>query len=763
MNNSDLTPDQVARLEADGQSPEKVRGERVEIEKMYDSLIGKLVSYHPEADVALIRRTFEYAYDKHLLQRRKSGEPYIIHPLGVAKLVSQLKLDEASICAALLHDVVEDTDTTRHDIVEAFGTEIADLVDALTKLDKYSFTSKEERQAANFCKMLFAMNSDLRCILIKLADRVHNMRTLQHMRPDKQATIAQETLDIYVPIANRLGIEWMKAELEDICLRYLHPEEYNELSSKIDALVHDKHDYIERVKNILNESLIAEGITGFKLKGRIKHIYSIYRKLKRSNGMYEKLHDIIAFRVIVNTKAECYHVLGIVHSMWTLIEGRFKDYISRPKANQYSSLHTSVIGPDGEQFEVQIRTYEMDQVAEEGIAAHWKYKEGNITPSKDAQNYAWLRQLVEIQENSANVDSNQFLNTVKLDLFNESVYVFTPNGEIKSLPQGSCPIDFAYSVHSEVGDHCSGAIVNGNIVSLRYELKNGDVIDIITRQNQKPKSDWLQMVATNRAKSKINKFLSQEERNTHKLIGSQLVEKALKKIRISLSQFEKSSELPKILSSFKCQNLEALYVALGSEKISSETFFEKVQPYLNAGDNDDDSTPPTQMPALVSEERVIDKLNKRSQTKVCVDGIDNLAVHFAKCCSPVPGEPIVGFITRGRGLAIHHMNCSRIRNLEPERHVECHWDPHIADGAMATRSVNIQIVATDRIGILQDVIKVMSEMKINISQSHCRTLNESMQCILTFEVQVIDIKQLNLLLRNLQKTPGVVTAERSTT
>lgn len=763
MNSIDLTPEQVARLEDDGQSPDKVRDERVEIEKMYDGLIGKLVSYHPEADVALIRRTFEYAYDKHLLQRRKSGEPYIIHPLGVARLVAQLKLDEASICAALLHDVVEDTDTTRHDIVEAFGGEVADLVDALTKLDKYSFTSKEERQAANFCKMLFAMNSDLRCILIKLADRVHNMRTLQHMRPDKQATIAQETLDIYVPIANRLGIEWMKAELEDICLRYLHPEEYNELATKIDALVHDKHDYIERVKNILSESLLAEGITGFKLKGRIKHIYSIYRKLKRSNGMYEKLHDIIAFRVIVNTKTECYHVLGIVHSMWTLIEGRFKDYISRPKANQYSSLHTSVIGPDGEQFEVQIRTYEMDQIAEEGIAAHWKYKEGNITPSKDAQNYAWLRQLVEIQENSANIDSNQFLNTVKLDLFNESVYVFTPNGEIKSLPQGSCPIDFAYAVHSEVGDHCSGAIVNGNIVSLRYELKNGDVIDIITRQNQKPKSDWLQMVATNRAKSKINKFLSQEERNTHKLIGSQFVEKALKKIHVSLNQFEKSSELPKILSSFKCQNLEALYVALGSEKISSDSFFEKVQPFLTTNDGEDDATPSTQLPALVSEERVIEKLNKRSQTKVCVDGIDNLAIHFAKCCSPVPGEPIVGFITRGRGLAIHHMNCARIRNLEPERHIECHWDPHIADGSTATRSVNIQIVATDRIGILQDIIKVMSEMKINISQSHCRTLNESMQCVLTFEVQVIDIKQLNLLLRNIQKTPGVISAERSTT
>ena len=759
-----LTPEQIQRLNDNSIDVELIKTERINIEKMYDSLIGRLVSYHPDADKALIRRAFEYAYDKHLLQRRKSGEPYIIHPVGVATLVTQLKLDEASICAALLHDVVEDTETTHHDIIEEFGVEIANLVDALTKLDKYKFTSKEERQAANFCKMLFAMNSDLRCILIKLADRVHNMRTLQHMRPDKQATIAQETLDIYVPIANRLGIEWMKAELEDICLKYLHPEEYAELNEKIEHLMQDKHDYIERVKGILNDALIAEGITNFKLKGRVKHIYSIYRKLKRSDGIFENLHDVIAFRVIVNTKAECYHVLGIVHGMWTLVENRFKDYISRPKANQYSSLHTSVIGPEREHFEVQIRTYEMDQVAEEGIAAHWKYKEGNITPSKDARDYEWLRQLVEFHDDAGTSDSNYFLNAVKVDLFNNDVFVFTPNGEIKALPQGSCPIDFAYAVHSEVGDHCSGALVNGNIVSLRYELKTGDVVDIITRANQKPKSDWLQMVATNRAKSKINKFLMQEEKNTYKLVGSQLAEKCLKKCRLNLNQFEKHPELPKILSSLKLQNLEALYVALGSEKITPDALVEKVQPYVEQQDEQSLTDPAASVAPklMMHEERVIEKISKRAQTNVCVDGIDNLAVHFAKCCSPVPGEPIVGFITRGRGLAIHHMNCPRIRNLEPERHVECHWDPRMADATQATRSVNLQVVATDRIGILQDVIKVMSEMKINISQTHCRTLSDSMQCLLTFEVQVVDIKQLNMLIRNIQRTPGVITAERST-
>ena len=767
MSQIQLNPEQITRLNNANLDVEKIKSELIDIEKMYEDLIKSLKSYHEEANIDIIRKAFEYAYDKHLTQRRKSGEPYIIHPVGVAIIVTQLKLDEASVCAALLHDVVEDTDTSKQEIIDNFSQEIADLVDALTKLDKYQFTSKEERQAANFCKMLLAMNSDLRCILIKLADRVHNMRTLQHMRPDKQATIAQETLDIYVPIANRLGIEWMKAELEDLSLKYLHPEEYQELNEKLQHLMADKRDFIESTKEILRKALEKEGIKDFKLKGRVKHIYSIYRKLKRSDGIFENLHDVIAFRVIVNSKAECYHVLGIVHSLWTLVEGRFKDYISRPKANQYSSLHTSVIGPEREHFEVQIRTYEMDQVAEEGIAAHWKYKEGNITPTKDARNFEWLRQLVEFQSDTAGSnDSNYFLNSVKVDLFNDDVFVFTPNGEIKALPRGSGPIDFAYAVHTEVGDHCSGALVNGNIVSLRYELKTGDVVDIITRPNQRPKSDWLQMVASTRAKSKINKYLAQEERNTHKLIGTQIAEKAIKKFHLSLNQFEKLPDLQRVISNLKVQNLEGLYVALGSEKISVDSFLDRLQPYVPQADSDNttDTNNDSSLPStLLREERVLQKITKRAQTNVCVDGIDNLAIHFAKCCSPVPGEPIVGFITRGRGLAVHHMNCPRIRNLEPERHVECHWDPRMADGNQATRSVNLNVIATDRIGILQDVIKVMSEMKINISQSHCRTLPDSLQCMLTFEVQVIDIKQLNLLIRNLQKTPGVVSAERSST
>lgn len=734
-----------------------LQGEALEqVGAMYADLEQCLLSYHPQADVALVRKTFDYASEKHASQRRKSGEPYIIHPLGVARLVAQLKLDEASICASLLHDVVEDTDTSNEEIEAEFSQEVMMLVDGLTKLAKYQFHSTEDRQAANFRKMLLAMNRDLRVILIKLADRVHNMRTLEHMSAEKQMRIAQETLDIYVPLANRLGIDWIKTELENLSLKYLHPEEYAELAEKIDLLMHERQEYIDSVMGILRKALDAEGFSGFQLKGRIKHIYSIYRKLKRStNAVFENLHDIIAFRIIVNSKAECYHALGIVHGMWTLVDGRFKDYISMPKLNQYMSLHTSVIGPEREHFEVQIRTYDMDRIAEEGIAAHWKYKEGNITPSDEAKSFSWLRQLMDSQQELN--DPKEFLNSIKVDLFSDDIYVFTPNGEVKALPLGSTPIDFAYSVHSEVGDHCAGAVVNGQIVPLRTQLKTGDRVDIITKANQKPKSDWLQMVASNRAKNRINKYLNQEEKETQRAVGEQLLEKGLRKNKISPSIFEKISDPSKVYSALKVQNHEGMLVSLGNDKLKLETIIEKLQPFLPQTESHE---PPPPEPAPISRDaRIVNNLSKSSHSNVCVDGIDNLAVHFAKCCSPVPGEPIVGFVTRGRGLAIHHVSCPRIRALEPERHVNCHWDPKVATNKEITRSVNLRIIAADRIGILVEVTKVMMELNVNISQSHCRTL-ETSQSVLAFEVQVRDIKQLQQLIQKIERVPGVVSAER---
>ncbi len=746
----------------------RILEERPAIEKMYDELLQQLLSYHTSADTALIRRAFEYAYNSHLHQRRKSGEPYIIHPLGVAKLVTQIKLDEASVCAALLHDVVEDTDATYQDIVREFGEEIAMLVDALTKLDKHQFTSSEDRQAANFCKMLLSMNNDLRCILIKLADRVHNMRTLQHMRPDKQATIAQETLDIYAPIANRLGIDWIKVELENLSLKYLHPEEFAEIEAKVQNLMKDKADFIDRVKGILAKSLESEGITDYKLKGRVKHTYSIYRKLKRSNSTtsFEKLHDVIAFRVIVPSKTDCYHVLGMVHGMWTLVENRFKDYIARPKSNNYQSLHTSVIGPDNEYFEVQIRTYDMDQVAEEGIAAHWKYKEGKISPAKEQQNYDWLHKLMETREDNAeNPDSQNLLKSVKLDLFSDEIYAFTPNGEIKTLPLGSTPIDFAYAIHSVVGDHCFRAKVNDCMVPLRYKLQTGDVVEIETRDQQHPNPDWLQMVASPRAKSKINKFLSNEERKMQGNIGKQLVEKAFRKAKINPSILDRltAADLAKLLAGLKAQNLDSMYVEIGAERLKTENLIERIQPFLETAEPEEPQAPVTTISETFSkDEKIVSKITKRSQTNVLVDGIDNLVIHFAKCCSPVPGEPIVGFVTHGRGLAVHNVNCPRIREMESERLVTCNWDPTLCSGNnIATRLVSIHVTASDRVGILQNVLKVMTDMNINITQSHCRTLLETDQCQLTFEVQIVDLTQLNRLLMSIRKVTGVVQAIRA--
>ncbi len=749
---------------------EKIAAERPGIERLYDELIEQLLSYHPTADTTIIRKAFEYAYEKHLHQRRKSGEPYIIHPVGVAKLVTQIKMDEASVCAALLHDVVEDTDATYQDIVRDFNEEIATLVDALTKLDKHQFTSSEDRQAANFCKMLLSMNSDLRCILIKLADRVHNMRTLQHMRPDKQVTIAQETLDIYAPIANRLGIDWIKGELEDLSLKYLHPEEYADLAKKVENLMKDKADFIDRVKGILAKSLEAEGIKTYKLKGRVKHIYSIYRKLKRSSTpiAFEKLHDVIAFRVIVPTKTDCYHVLGIVHGMWTLVENRFKDYIARPKANNYQSLHTSVIGPDHEYFEIQIRTYDMDQVAEEGIAAHWKYKEGNMSPARVTQDFDWLHKLMETRENNVeNPNSQNLLKSVKLDLFSDEIYAFTPTGEIKTLPLGSTPIDFAYAIHSVVGDHCFRAKVNDCMVPLRYKLQTGDVVEIETRDQQHPNTDWLQMVASPRAKAKINKYLANEEKNMQAAIGKQLVEKGLRKAHLSLSAIDRLSDadMAKLLQGLKIQTLEGLYIELGAERLKFENVLERLMPIIQTAEPDVAPEPEQTITEAFTNKtnEIVNKITKRSQTNVYVDGIDNVVIHFAKCCSPVPGEPIVGFITRGRGLAIHNVNCPRIRELESDRLITCNWDPSISGSSVATRLVSIHVTANDRVGILQNVLKVMSEMNINITQSHCRTKLDTDECLLTFEVQIIDLSQLNKLLMNIRKVQGVVSAVRAAT
>jgi GTP pyrophosphokinase len=713
----------------------------------FDHLVQRVRSYHPDPDLSTLERAFRYAAEKHHEQRRKSGEPYIIHPLGVAEVVAQLKLDIASLCAALLHDVVEDTPTTLDELRERFGAEVATLVDGLTKLSKLRFSTHEEHQAENFRKMIVAMSQDIRIILIKLADRLHNMRTLEHMREQKRFDIAQETSDIYAPLANRLGIGWMRSALQDLSLRFLHAEEYVELEKKVERVEVERGAYIEEVIEVLEKVLTDQGMKGFTVQGRPKAIYSIYRKMKRSNVEFEQLYDLLAFRILVDNVSACYAALGYVHMLWHPIPGRFKDYIALPKPNMYQSLHTSVLGPYRERIEIQIRTFSMHQVAEEGIAAHWLYKEGRISPGDDERKFAWLRQLVEWQQDVD--DPKEFLDTVKIDLFPDEVYVFTPRSEVKSFPKGATPIDFAYSVHSEIGHHCAGAKVNGAIVPLKYQLCNGDIVSIITNPNQRPKQDWLQYTVTSRARTKIKQFVRKEQRDRSREIGQQLLEKSLKRVGMTLVRLEKSPELEKMLRAYGASTLDDVLVNVGLGKLQPEAICERFTPKESKEDEGE---------ADARLDKLLNRIKRRSQTGISVDGVDDIMVRFAKCCTPVPGEPIIGFVTRGRGVTVHAKSCTKIDDMELERQIDCHWDARAAATELK-RAVNVRVVCADKPGMLTTMTQCFTGLGINITQAHCRTTEEG-RAINAFEVLVKDVKQLQNALKSLARIPGVYSAER---
>ncbi|OIP38664.1 MAG: GTP pyrophosphokinase [Deltaproteobacteria bacterium CG2_30_63_29] len=726
------------------------KGLTFSLQQRFDRLKDKVCSYHPAPDIVTLRSAFEFAVKCHEGQFRKSGEPYIIHPIEVTEIVAELKLDVASLCASLLHDVVEDTSTTLEELKEHFGEEVAFLVDGLTKLSKLTFNTREERQAESFRKMIVAMSRDLRVILVKLCDRVHNMRTLEHMPEKKQQDISQETLDIYAPLANRLGISWIKVELQDLALRYLHPEESADLIAKIAKTQEERQGYIEEVLQILHRVLADAGLKDFELQGRPKHIYSVYTKMKRSNVEIGQVHDMLAFRVMVDSVPQCYEALGIIHNHWKPIPGRFKDYIAIPKPNMYQSLHTSVIGPYQERIEVQIRTREMHRVAEEGIAAHWMYKEGRITPGDDEKKFAWLRQLVEWQQDLT--DPKEFLETVKIDLFADEVYVFTPKGEVRSFPKGSTPLDFAYAVHTEVGHHCAGARVNGQLVPLRHQLQNGDIIEIITSANQRPKQDWLQFVVSSRARTKIRQVVRKEQRGRSQQIGRQLLEKTFRRYGLNLAKLEKAGELEKIARSLKCANGDEIQVNVGLGKLQPETVAAKFAPPEEEGKE----------PTVQEEGRfgkLMDRLRGRSKTGINVDGVEDMMVRFAKCCAPVPGEPIIGFVTRGRGVTVHAADCTKSALLEPERQVDCYWDIKSTTPAEAKRAVNVRVVCADRPGMLSNISQSFSVMGINITQAHCRT-TEDKRAVNTFEVLVKDIKQLQTAIKTLARIPGVYSVER---
>jgi len=714
-----------------------------------DQILSELAGYFPSADLPLVRRAYQFAAQAHDGQTRKSGDPYVTHPLAVAHIIAELKLDVASVCAGLLHDCVEDTSATVDQLGELFGKEIAFLVDGVTKLGKLPYSTREEQQAENFRKMLLAMARDIRVILVKLCDRLDNMRSLSHLPPEKQERIASETMQIYAPLANRLGIQWVKVELEDLSFKHLYPGEYEQLAAEVAKSRAERLEYIHHVEKLIHKEMTDNGVP-CEVMGRAKHLWSIYQKMKRTQRPFEEIHDAIGFRVITDTQMHCYQGLGVAHQTWTPIPGRFKDYIALPKPNLYQSLHTAVIGPRGERIEVQIRTRDMNLVAEHGIAAHWKYKEGGgqsqSVASVDDKKFAWLRQLMESQKELR--DPTEFLESVKIDLFGDEVYVFTPQGDVKALPKGSCPIDFAYSVHSSIGDHCSGARVNGMIVPLRYQLRNGDTIEIITNPNQKPNKDWLKLVKTARARTKIRYLMRTEQRDKAVVLGTDLLDKAFRKHGTTLTRADK--QLQAAARELRCVDLDELIIQIGYGKITTQQVLEKALPELSKKEQE----PPVKTESMLKT--LLRKVTRRTSTSgIKVAGEADILVRFAKCCSPLPGDPIVGFITRGRGVTVHRRDCDKGLDLDPERRIDVEWDGN----GKAQHEVAIQILCADKPGILAHISQSFTDQGVNISQAHCRSTDDG-RAVNTFHGQVKDLDQLKSVIRSLSRIKGVYSVDR---
>jgi GTP pyrophosphokinase len=704
-----------------------------------DDLTQRVRSYHPNADVSLIERAYEFAVKAHKGQTRKSGDPYFIHPAHVAGIIADLKLDTASVCAGLLHDCVEDTLATIDDLEREFGEEVAFLVDGVTKLSQINFTSREDRQAENFRKMVVAMARDIRVLLVKLCDRLDNMRTLQFMKPEAQDRIARETMEIYAPLANRLGIARMKSELEDLSFQYVEPDAYADLVEKVKKTAPEREKYITEVCKILSQKLAKQGFAA-EVTGRAKHLYSIYRKMHSQQSDFDKVYDVIAFRCVVESVADCYACLGVIHSQWTPVPGRFKDYVALPKPNMYQSLHTTVIGPGSERVEIQIRTHEMHRVAEQGIAAHWKYKErsGGIDP-RDAARFGWLRQLMEFQKELK--DPAEFLESVKVDLFQDEVYVFTPKGDVRVFPRGSTPIDFAYAIHSQVGDHCSGSRVNGSIVPLRYKLRNGDVVEVMTKPDQTPSKDWLDFVVSGRARSRIRTFLRTEQRERSLKLGRSLLEKELHSASLSLAKLAKSEdELKKAIEHFKVTSFEELCVQVGYGKISAKAVLEFLAPK-----GADEPVPQSLKEGKI--EQFVRKLTGKDGAGIRLSGVDDILVRYTKCCNPLPGDEIVGFITRGRGVTVHRRNCPKAFDSDPERRVEISWDS------------KAKVTTQNRLGILATIGQTFHEQGINISEASCRATDDG-RATNVFTFLCSDLTQLKNVMRRLQKIPGVVGVDR---
>ena len=712
-----------------------------------EDLTEKVHSYNPKADVDIIWQAYVFSAKVHRGQVRLSGSPYLSHPLEVAYLLAHLKMDSTTVAAGLLHDTVEDTYTTLDEIREVFGEEMIELVDGVTKISKMQFASSEQQQAENVRKMILAMAKDIRVVIIKLADRLHNMRTLEHLSVEKQRRIAQETLDIYAPIANRLGIGWVKIELEETAFRYLQPKIYSDLAMRVTKGLGEREKYIEEVRSIMSRELEKAGIPG-GIEGRPKHFFSIYHKMITQNISFDEVYDLQALRIITDSVRSCYAILGIIHSLWKPIPGKVKDYIAMPKSNMYQSLHTSVMGPAGERVEFQIRTEEMHQTAEEGIAAHWRYKEGGKRGEYDAR-FTWLRHLLEWQQDLQ--DPREFMRNVKVDLVPEEVYVFTPKGDVKSLPTGSTPVDFAYTIHTDIGHRCVGAKVNGKLVPLRYQLENGDIIEILTTAHHVPSRDWLKFVKSSRARAKIKAFINAQEKERSISLGREILEKELKRYNISMPKPQKlREEMGPLAGSLGFQSAEDLLASVGYGKVSVQQVVTVLVPpeKIEERRRREDAT----------LRRAVEKVaHKTAEDGVKVGGADDILIRYAKCCNPVPGDKIVGFITRGRGVSIHTEDCPDIASLEydPARKISVEWDVE----KTVPHPVKIAVTNVDKPGMLAQISAAISSCNANISQANIYTTEEK-KGFLDFVVEIYDLAHLEQVIRAIQEVKGVLRVER---
>jgi GTP diphosphokinase / guanosine-3',5'-bis(diphosphate) 3'-diphosphatase len=716
----------------------------------FETLLEKVRSYSPEADLELLRRAYVFSALEHKGQVRHSGEPYLIHPLEVADLLADMKLDVVAVAAGLLHDVVEDTLTTPERIAELFGPEIAHVVEGVTKIGAIPFSSSEERQAENFRKMLLAMVDDIRVVLVKLADRLHNMRTLHHLPEERRTKIAQETLDIYAPIANRLGMSKVKNELEELSFRYIEPKAYEALRSKVEAKRKHAEGVIEELTRTIRAKLEDAQVPIISLDGRIKRLYSIHLKLKRQKIDLERVYDFVALRVTTQSVKDCYAALGIIHQTWSPVPGRIKDFIAMPRPNGYQSLHTSVISEHGFPFEVQIRTEEMHRHAEEGIAAHWKYKEGRVGDHTDERYFQWMRQLLEVQQEVR--DPQEFMRNLKIDLYPEEVYIFTPKGEVKSLPRGATAVDFAYSVHTDVGNQCVGARINGKMVPLRTRLQNGDIVSIITQAGHKPSRDWLTFVATSRARGKIKHVLQGEERVRSIELGRRLFEKEARRFDLNPKTILESEELTKFAAEYGAQKPDELLAHIGYGKLSARTVLQK-------------SVPAGQLKEKAPESGVVSAVKRvlrtaASEDRIKVRGTDDVMVFRAKCCNPIRGERIIGYITRGKGVSVHSAACSNVLNLmfDPDRRIDVEWDSDGTDQAPYTVRLTMQV--EDRKGMLAEISAKVSDINTNITTMEARTGGDH-QARIDMTVEIKDMKHLEKVIKSIKGVEGVLGVERT--